>query len=522
MSISDPEVEVSEPAPAGAVVGDVDLLPAPPGQTATPPLGAPDEKAPSYRTITDKELTLVQICCDFVCACVALPASLVLLTQLSTVAVNAAHQLATNIQIDSLFPVAVVIALAMGGVYRVTHRRLQPSAFLEMREIAFGVGGGCVLALAIGSLFHVLFGTAEPYATQLVMAVIVTIAAITLGRVVLRYFLHALTTTRVLVVGAGTTADRIMLSVRQDPGMTLVGRIVDDTSALGGGSGGGTDSLGCVADLPELCRRLDVHRVLVAARDEFSVEAMDVYRQLQDFVHIAMVPRYYELISWRSRLTDLSGMPFLELAQPHLSPWDTCMKRAFDLCISSTVLLVTSPLLLIVAVGVKLSSPGPVFFRQIRIGRDAEPFMVTKFRSMTTATEDRPSDLAEESDPDRPLHEVRHKDVEAVRVTRFGAFLRRTSIDEIPQFINVFKGDMSVVGPRPFIPSESNVEGWATRRFEVRPGITGLWQVSGRNDLTRNDLVQLDYLYVASWSLWWDLKIMFETPKTMARGIGAY
>jgi lipopolysaccharide/colanic/teichoic acid biosynthesis glycosyltransferase len=120
------------------------------------------------------------------------------------------------------------------------------------------------------------------------------------------------------------------------------------------------------------------------------------------------------------------------------------------------------------------------------------------------------------------LHEVRGKKDESWRITRFGAFLRRTGIDEIPQFINVFKGDMSVVGPRPFIPSESRVEGWAVRRFEVRPGITGLWQVSGRNDLTRNDLVQLDYLYVASWSLWWDLKIMFETPKTMARGTGAY
>ena len=120
------------------------------------------------------------------------------------------------------------------------------------------------------------------------------------------------------------------------------------------------------------------------------------------------------------------------------------------------------------------------------------------------------------------MHEARRKKEEHTRITRFGAFLRRTGIDEIPQFINVFKGDMSVVGPRPFIPSESDVEGWATRRFEVRPGISGLWQVSGRNDLTRSDLVQLDHLYVASWSLWWDLKIMFETPKTMARGIGAY
>jgi exopolysaccharide biosynthesis polyprenyl glycosylphosphotransferase len=514
MSISDPEVKVRE------------------GTITSSPSGG---KASPYRTITDKELILVQICCDFVCACIALPVSLVLLSQLSAVAVNAPGRLLTNVEIDSLFPVAVVIALASGGVYRVTHRRLQPSAFLEIRELSFGIGEGCVLALAIGSLLHVLFSTSEPYATQLVTAVVVAVATITIGRMLLRTFLHALTTTRVLVVGAGTTAERIMLSVRQDAGMTLVGRIVDHESATGNGGGlndsGLTDTLGAMADLPRLCRQLDVHRILVAAQDEFSVETMDVYRQLQDFVHIAMVPRYYELISWRSSLTDLAGMPFLEIAQPHLSAWDKVMKRAFDLCISSGVLLVTSPLLLVVALGVKLSSPGPVFFHQTRLGRDAEPFTVIKFRSMTTDTAVAPTfapDNAEDpedhvpEDFDRPLHEVRRKMDESVRITRFGAFLRRTGIDEIPQFINVFKGDMSVVGPRPFIPSESNVEGWATRRFEVRPGITGLWQVSGRNDLTRNDLVQLDYLYVASWSLWWDLKIMFETPKTMARGIGAY
>ncbi len=110
---------------------------------------------------------------------------------------------------------------------------------------------------------------------------------------------------------------------------------------------------------------------------------------------------------------------------------------------------------------------------------------------------------------------MRKKNDESARITRIGAFLRKTGIDEIPQFINVFKGDMSVVGPRPFIPAESRVEGWANRRFDVRPGITGLWQVSGRNDLSRQDLVQLDYLYVASWSLWWDLKIMWDTLKTM-------
>jgi exopolysaccharide biosynthesis polyprenyl glycosylphosphotransferase len=517
MSISDKEVTAS--AAAATTAADDPALSL--ALAAMFDEGGRSQDHSPYRTITDQELTLVQICCDFVCACIALPLSLILLSEISAVRVNALGRVVTNSQIDSLFPVAVVVALAFGGVYRVTHRRLQPSAFLEMRELSFGVGGGAVLALAIGSLLHGLFGTIEPYATQLVAAVIVTIGVITLGRMVLRFFLHTLTTTRVLVVGGGTAANRIMLSVRQDPGMTLVGQIdnseADDVD---------TRFLGRVADLPRLCRQLDVHRVLVAAHDEFSVESLDIYRQAQDFVHIAMVPRYYELISWRSSLTDLSGMPFLEIAQPHLSAWDKFMKRAFDLCISSAVLLVSSPLLLVVAVGVKLSSPGPVFFRQVRLGRHTQPFTVTKFRSMTTGPEVAPArrfgPAPEPEHPDRPLHEVRNKKDEGYRITRFGAFLRRTGIDEIPQFINVFKGDMSVVGPRPFIPSESDVDGWATRRFDVRPGITGLWQVSGRNDLTRNDLVQLDYLYVASWSLWWDLKIMFETPKTMARGIGAY
>lgn len=511
--IDPPSAPSAPPEPAQARPAQARPAQAQPASGWLPP---PGEAGPPSRTVTDKELTLLQICCDFLCACVGLPLALVALGRLSTVPVNAPSQLLTDLKIDSLFPVTVVIALALGGVYRVTSRPLQPSAFLEMRELSFGVGCGCVLALAAGSLLHAVFGTTEPYATQLVTAVIISIAVITMGRIVVRSSLHALTTTRVVVVGSGTTAERIMLSVRQDPGMTLVGRVVDADGVDAG-------AIGLVTELPALCRQLDVQRVLITGRD-FSEDTLGVYRHLQDFVHIAMVPRYYELISWRSRLTDLAGMPFLEIAQPHLSLWDRFMKRAFDICISSAVLMFTAPLLAVVAVGVKLSSPGPVFFRQTRIGREVLPFTVIKFRSMTMGTEvTRPEDGGDAArDVELALHELRKKKDESVRITRFGAFLRRTGIDEIPQFINVLMGDMSVVGPRPFVPSESDVEGWATRRFDVRPGITGLWQVSGRNDLTRNDLVQLDYLYVASWSLWWDLKIMFETPKTMARGIGAY
>ncbi len=469
------------------------------------------------RAISDRALILVQISCDFVCACIALPLSLILLSKLSSVQPNTVGQLSTNLKLDSLFPFTVVLALALGGVYRVARRRLQPSAFLELRELSFGVACGSMLALAIGASLHGTLGTGEPYATQLVSAVIVAVALISVGRIVLRLVLRTLSTTRVLVVGSGKSADRVMLSIRQDPAMTLVGRAVEGDTVDAG-------AIGKVTDLPELCRQLEVDRILVAASDEVSAEALDIYRRLRNSVHISVVPRYHELISWRSRLSDLSGTPFLEIAQPQLSAWDRFAKRAFDLCVSSAVLIVTSPLLLVVAVGVKLSSPGPVFFRQTRLGCHALPFTVTKFRTMTVGGEAAPDREAAPplDDPDRPLHELRNKKGETPRITPLGAFLRKSGIDEIPQFINVFKGDMSVVGPRPFVPSESDIDGWGSCRFEVRPGITGLWQVSGRNDLTRSDLVQLDYLYVSSQSLWWDLKIIFETPMTMVRGTGAY
>ena len=406
------------------------------------------------------------------------------------------------------------------GTYRVTQRHLQPSAFLELRELSFGVGAGCVLTLAAAAFLHVSFGTAEAPATQLVMAVIVTILVISFGRILLRYFLRASTSTRVLVVGTGTLAERIKMSVRQDPGMTLVGRAVDDDVVDAERRGPSRRSVRAVPAPGRAPHPRHGQRPLLSRRPSTRTASC------RTLCTSPWCPRYYELISWRSRLTDLGGMPFLEIARPHLSVWDRFMKRAFDVCMSSFVLVVTSPLLVAVAIGVKLSSPGPVFFRQVRLGRHQQPFTVTKFRSMTVGdhSELAPGDASDDAPEDhaRPLHEARGKLDESARITPIGAFLRKTGIDEIPQFINVFKGDMSVVGPRPFVPKESTVDGWATRRFEVRPGITGLWQVSGRNDLSRNDLVQLDYLYVASWSLWWDLKIMWETPRTMARGTGAY
>jgi lipopolysaccharide/colanic/teichoic acid biosynthesis glycosyltransferase len=173
----------------------------------------------------------------------------------------------------------------------------------------------------------------------------------------------------------------------------------------------------------------------------------------------------------------------------------------------------------LVAIAIKATSTGPVFFRQPRAGRRGQTFQITKFRTMEVGADHVKIDLRDRNDVDGPLFKL-HNDP---RVTTVGRILRTTSIDEIPQLINVLTGKMSLVGPRPFVLDESAaLDGWAARRFDVRPGMTGLWQISGRNDLPFEELRQLDYAYVASWSLGWDLKILWHTPASVFRGHGAY
>jgi lipopolysaccharide/colanic/teichoic acid biosynthesis glycosyltransferase len=194
------------------------------------------------------------------------------------------------------------------------------------------------------------------------------------------------------------------------------------------------------------------------------------------------------------------------------------LKRAFDIVMSSLILLILTPLIALVAVTIRMTSSGPVFFRQVRTGRNECTFSMLKFRTMNRGAEMSRNELEQLNESDGPLFKMRNDP----RVTKIGRFLRRTSLDEIPQLINVWKGDMSLVGPRPFIVSESSMfEGWARKRFEVRPGMTGLWQVSGRNELSHMELARLDYLYVASWSFWWDINILWQTPTAVFRGRGA-
>jgi exopolysaccharide biosynthesis polyprenyl glycosylphosphotransferase len=204
---------------------------------------------------------------------------------------------------------------------------------------------------------------------------------------------------------------------------------------------------------------------------------------------------------------------------PAWKGWQRMAKRALDVAASLILLLVLAPLLLTIAVLVRLDSPGPAIFRQTRFGKDGKRFTFLKFRGMVVDAEQRQQEIARLNEADGPMFKIR-KDP---RVTRVGRIIRKTSLDELPQLWNVLRGEMSLVGPRPPVPAEvEQYHPWQRNRLLAKPGMTGLWQVSGRSHVGFNDMVRLDFEYIERWSIWLDLRILVSTVLVVIRGYGAY
>lgn len=203
----------------------------------------------------------------------------------------------------------------------------------------------------------------------------------------------------------------------------------------------------------------------------------------------------------------------------HWHGWQRWVKRSFDLVVAAGLLVLLAPVLALVALAIRLDSAGPIIFRQTRCGRDGRPFTVLKFRSMTIDAESRRAELEAFNEADGPIFKLRQDP----RVTRVGRWLRRLSIDELPQLWNVVRGDMSLIGPRPPLPSEvTQYMVWHRGRLLVTGGVTGLWQVSGRSELTFDDMVRLDLAYIRNWSLWLDIQILMRTVLVLITARGAY
>jgi len=408
----------------------------------------------------------------------------------------------------ALAAVAMAVALHLHGRYRRPASKLRPSGWWGPTVIARCLPTAVLLVFAVDA--SILRGGRM----TLTAAVAMTLPAIALvpfgRRLIVRMFDP--TVTRILVIGTGPMSDRLISRLHRCPDTLVVGH-VDDNAAPG------THVLGGLADLPAVCADRAIDRVIVAFPNTSDAIVLEALRKLEGQVPVSEIPRYFELHNWRTEAEELHGLTLMHLPTASLAANERIMKRLMDVTLATCALLFVAPLLLVISLAIKLDSAGPVFFRQERIGRAGKPFRIFKFRSMTADAWQQRDTVAQLNELEGPLFKM-EKDP---RVTRVGALIRKTSIDELPQLINVVRGEMSLVGPRPLPTEESDrINGAALARLDVKPGITGLWQVCGRSDLTYADLQHLDSVYVRSWSLMWDLRIMAQTPNVVFGRSGAY
>lgn len=324
---------------------------------------------------------------------------------------------------------------------------------------------------------------------------------------------------RTLIIGSGFAAVLVAEKIDSHPelGLETVG-FVDDgprTSVRGRSE-------------PLLGNVGDIHAIIDNSRAEVAIfgythnpteEMLIALYQMPPKVEVLMMPRFFQFVSAGMKVEDLAGLPLLRLHRHELTRSERAVKRAEDLVLGGLVSLLILPFVPLIALAIKLDSPGPVFFRHKRVGLRGEPFYMYKFRSM-----------AEHADADdEALAKLAEEDARGLknkvdpRITKVGAFLRKSSIDELPQLINVMRGDMSLVGPRPAVADEvAAYDEWQKKRLSVAPGITGIWQVNGRSDVPFDERIWLDFMYIDSWSLWLDLSIMLKTVPAVLSAKGAY
>ncbi len=278
-------------------------------------------------------------------------------------------------------------------------------------------------------------------------------------------------------------------------------------------------SPGRLAEIRELARRLDVHRAILAPGSADAGEMLDLMRTLKAVgVRVSVLPRMLEVVGSSVEFDDLHGVTLMGVRRFELTRSSAALKRAFDLAGASIMLVAVAPLMIAIALAIKLDSRGPVFFRQLRVGRHGTRFQMLKFRTMVPDAEALKGSLRDRNEAQNGLFKI----ADDPRVTRVGSFLRQSALDELPQLFNIARGEMGLVGPRPLVIDEDQqIEGWHRRRLELTPGMTGPWQILGPARSPLKEMAVIDYLYVANWSLWSDIKILLRTVShvTARRGL---
>jgi exopolysaccharide biosynthesis polyprenyl glycosylphosphotransferase len=325
----------------------------------------------------------------------------------------------------------------------------------------------------------------------------------------------------VLIVGAGEAGRRLMRTMVAQPelGYSLVGYIDDDPDKRATGLGR-IPALGTLESLQAVISANRVDEVIVTLPWMYHRKIMAILSQCQALnVQARIVPDLFRMSFSEVDVRELNGVPLLSVRSPAIRGADRAIKRGLDLVGASLILLVLSPFLVIIGMAIRVDSKGHALYRQERLGEGGRPFRIVKYRTMREGAEEEQEALRSRNEASGPLFKMKNDP----RVTLVGRFLRRTSIDEIPQLYNVLRGEMSLVGPRPPLPNEvKEYQEWHRKRLAVAPGMTGLWQVSGRSDVTFDEMVLLDLYYIENWSLSLDFSIMLRTIPRMILGKGAY
>ena len=404
-----------------------------------------------------------------------------------------------------------VLVFAQAGLYRVRERRPGPGRILSSLIVV------ALIVLAFG------IGTGYDFTTSGLIPTSVVVSAVTIGllraayeSVSLEVMRAAGIRRRVVLVGEGEGLAHLrttLASARGGIAYELVGAVSDDLVP-------GTLRLGGRADLAAVLERIRPDEVILAeaALDEGAVLEVVELAHRQG-IKVRLAPETTELLVQRGEYVPGHGAPLFELRPPVLTGWDWALKRTFDLVVGALVLVLGLPVWLLIALAVKLDSRGPVFFVDRRIGVGEREFGMLKFRTMVAEAGSLQTQLEDANEAEGALFKIR----DDPRVTRVGRFLRRLSLDEIPQIVNVLKGEMSLVGPRPLpLRDYRLLEDWHRARYAVLPGMTGLWQISGRSGLGFDDLVRLDFTYLENWSIWLDITIIARTIPAVVMRRGAY
>lgn len=409
-----------------------------------------------------------------------------------------------------LVPITLLV-FWQAGLYAARERRSGP--------------GTIVSSLVLVALLVLAFGLGTEY--DFTTSGLVPVAAVTCALMIsllraaydsiTRGLLHRFgVRRRVVLVGHGEA----LVSLHRTLGSARGGIDYEFVGAIAQAGEPGLPVLGDIDDLEEVLSRVHPNELILAETDLHEDRVLMIVETAHRAgVRVSLAPKTTELLVQRGEYVPGQGTPLFELRPPVLAGTDWVVKRVFDMTVSLIVVVVGLPIWLLIAALVKLDSRGPVLYRDQRVGVGQRPFPMFKFRTMVAGAAEMQEKLERENEAGGALFKIR----DDPRVTRFGAMLRRLSLDELPQVLNVLRGEMSLVGPRPLpLRDYTMLEDWHRKRYLVLPGITGLWQISGRSNLTFDDLVRLDFYYIENWSIWMDISILVKTPIAVFSTRGAY